>query len=596
MKLPTISSTRVARALYNNGIQSLTILANSTKLQIEDILMNSKEITGKFFVSGKALDMSIQEIAKLLIQDAQTFLKNELGLKDVKWDEERDDEKIIEENQALIEKSDTEQAATATNDKEDPTMSPTSISTKRKRMNDSYLHVDISINESYKRNTPKTKKVNMNTSIEYKKKLRSSITRPVDETTDEKSNENSSLFKNSGISVSLLNVSEPDQLTNHIKIVDVLSDKKIFENFSKEISKTRELSMSVGIEKIQVKALTIGGNLLKNCENEKFNFKFSENLCISCICMNFYDLNQVYYLDLQKGINELITNSKLLIKKLLMSSDVTLNVYDSREHLKILELAEIQDLGAINAKIFDPRLCSWIMDPDNVMSWQEAITKFTPDSKKILEFGINYKTSSSLGLNLKNSIESKVRSCVECYLTNKIKKSQIQSIASTPKLFKVLENLEMPIQKALAKMEQNGFPINKNKLYESIERASKLLRQLENFIYRLNGRKFDLTSSKEVAKVVGIHKNKEKKKISTAKTVLNKIDLPIADCIVQYRTLSTTISNIQPMTKLVKYDRIYGSSFSLTQTGRISMHEPNLQNVTKDFHVEFKGKRGSIEI
>lgn len=32
--------------------------------------------------------------------------------------------------------------------------------------------------------------------------------------------------------------------------------------------------------------------------------------------------------------------------------------------------------------------------------------------------------------------------------------------------------------------------------------------------------------------------------------------------------------------------RIYGNSFSFTQTGRISMHEPNLQNVAKDFHTE----------
>jgi len=577
MKLPSISSTRVARALYNNGIQSMAILANSTKLQIEDILINSKEVTGKFFISGKALDMTVQEIAKLLIQDAQTFLKNELGLKDVKWDEDKIEEETVEAS-----------------DKEEHEIYPTSINTtKRRRKDDSYMQIDSSINASYKRDTPKTKKVNMNTSVEYKKKLRSSINKHADETTEEKSNENSSLFKNSGISVSLLNVSsDADSLTNHLKIIDVLNDKKVYENFSKEIFKNQhmEVSMSVGIERIQVKALTIGGNLLKNCENEKFNFKFSDNLCISCICMSFYDSNQVYYLDLQKGINELISNSKMLLKKLLMCSDITLNVYDTREHLKILELADIQELNNVNAKIFDPRLCSWIMDPDNILFWQETVTKYSPDSNAILEFGIKYKTSSSLGLNLKNSIEPKIRSSVECFLTNKIKKGQLQSIASTPKLLKVLENLEMPIQKALAKMEQNGFPINKNKLYESIEHASKLLRQLESYIFRLNGRKFDLTSSKEIAKVVGIHKNKEKKKISTAKTVLTKIDLPIADCIIQYRTLSTTISNIQPMTNLVKNDRIYGSSFSLTQTGRISMHEPNLQNVTKDFYVEFKGE------
>lgn len=140
------------------------------------------------------------------------------------------------------------------------------------------------------------------------------------------------------------------------------------------------------------------------------------------------------------------------------------------------------------------------------------------------------------------------------------------------------------------KMEISGFPIDEMKLQHAIEDASLLQRQLENHIYELNGRKFNLTSSKEVSKVVGIHRNLEKKRISTAKNVLEKLDLPIANCIMTWRTLSKTIANMQPMMKLVKDGRVYANSFSLTQTGRISMYEPNLQNVTKDFLVEFKGQ------
>lgn len=44
---------------------------------------------------------------------------------------------------------------------------------------------------------------------------------------------------------------------------------------------------------------------------------------------------------------------------------------------------------------------------------------------------------------------------------------------------------------------------------------------------------------------------------------------------------------------LLKYDlsfRIYGNSISVTQTGRISMYEPNLQNVAKDYCSAFKCK------
>lgn len=35
--------------------------------------------------------------------------------------------------------------------------------------------------------------------------------------------------------------------------------------------------------------------------------------------------------------------------------------------------------------------------------------------------------------------------------------------------------------------------------------------------------------------------------------------------------------------------RIYGTNISFTSTGRISMHEPNLQTVAKDFDMEFLG-------
>ncbi|TMW40965.1 hypothetical protein DOY81_013956, partial [Sarcophaga bullata] len=43
--------------------------------------------------------------------------------------------------------------------------------------------------------------------------------------------------------------------------------------------------------------------------------------------------------------------------------------------------------------------------------------------------------------------------------------------------------------------------------------------------------------------------------------------------------------NIQPLLKCVIDERIHGQSITFTSTGRISMTEPNLQNVAKDFNV-----------
>lgn len=574
MKIPSISSTRVARALYNGGIQNLTIMANSKKLQIEDILLNAAGESGSFFISGKAIDMTVQDIAKLLITDAQAFVKNELGIRDIKWCEESRSVNEVEEIK---------------------TPKPSlAISMKRKLNGSAKTSPLVEKSPFVSPPPPLSKKANLNASMEYKKKLRSSIGKLLDSKPVDRSDENLSLFQNSEMSKL-----EPDDISNHFDVIDVLSDREIYETFEKQLNLQSSISLAIGVQKTEVKALTIGGNLLKSVRkaDEKFNFMLSDKLYISCICICMDQAetaaaNQVHYLDLQshRKIN-LVDNVNPLVKKLLNNSNLTINMFDARANLKVLQNANIEIVDNVCAKMFDTRLGSWILDPDNNLNWNDMVAKFAPTQTTILDF-INQQTSTagSLGLNHKNSVEPRVRTSIECILIHEIRRGQLKLMEKSTRLLKVLENLELPIQIVLAKMENKGFPVNKDKLYATIERSSFLLRKIENFIYRLNGRKFDLTSSKEVAKVVGIHRNLEKKKISTAKTVLAKIDLPIAESIMTYRTLATTLANIQPMTKLVKDNRIYGRSFSLTQTGRISMYEPNLQNVTKDFNAEFRGE------
>ena len=225
--------------------------------------------------------------------------------------------------------------------------------------------------------------------------------------------------------------------------------------------------------------------------------------------------------------------------------------------------------------------------------WKEIVSKFIPNHLKLLELIPQHQnSSSSLGINFRLSTSPRDRSIIEAFLVNQILKEQkMEGSAgnSQNKILKIFTVLEMPMQKVLANMEINGFPVNPEKLHEMIENCVVLRKKLQDYIYKLNGREFDINSKSQVAKVVGIHQENGRK-ISTAKNVLAKIDSPIASCIATYRTLSTTISNLQPMTKIIQKGRVHASSYSLTQTGRISMFEPNLQNVTNDFTVEFEGE------
>jgi DNA polymerase theta len=572
MKIPSITSTRMARGLYNNGMHNLTDLANASKLKIEDILLSTNESSkdGKFFISGKSIDVPVQELAKIIICDAQDYLKNELGLRDVRWTETQAKEENLNSQEIQEEKSKVEEVKSAK---------------KRK-----HTENNNSITE-----TPKSKKINCNDSVEYRKKLRNS--NQYQSVVELDSGNNFSLFQNPEITNSPPKNCEANLIGNFINIVDVLKDKKTFERFLIETNRKNNISFSIGVEKIQAKSLTIGGNILgkkmqKSESDDKKKFLFHEKFYIACFCV-CCSSNQVYYFDLQNGVKSLIDCAKMFIQKLFARSDVTISMYDARDHLKILQYAEIRKLDNVNAKISDPRLLSWILDPDKNLNWTEMMTKFAPHNLELLRLVASDRATSSLSLNNKSNVDARLRCAVECYLVKELTKEQMTIMnknSQDKRLLKVLENLEMPIQKSLAKMEFIGFPVDKERLHEMIEFCVTLQRNLENYIFQTNGRRFDISSTKEVAKVLGIHKNREKKKISTAKNVLTKLDIPIAEYIMTYRTLTKTLSNIQPMTKMITKDRIYGSSFSLTQTGRISMHEPNLQNVTKDFHVEYCGE------
>ncbi|CRL08644.1 CLUMA_CG021390, isoform A [Clunio marinus] len=554
MKIPSLNSTRVARALYKNGIERLNDLANCKTLAVENVILDLGE---NFFIAGKSLEMNAQQLANLMINEARHHLQNEMGLVGVQWTQQQSGN------------------ASRKDRKRKAKLSISDENTKRTR-------IDLNTSEEFKRNLRSS-----DTSTELlvvNTQLFNQLDKKADE--DKEIDENASLFKDLESESSSSN----ESLLEHFQLVDVLVGDETFSQFEGELQEQNEIGMSIGIQKFEIKQQMIGGNLLQS-SLKNFNFTFDKNFYIDCIsfCCN---ANRVYFLNVQNDNVKLIERVKQMLIKLMNRSNLTLNIYEAKEQLKILFKALKPPHIGNFVKIRDPRIGSWILHPDTNLNWHQMVEKFSPKHAEVLQLAAKHQsTVSSLGMNFVSRVESKIRTAVECFLSNHLLEQQIELMKKTGNgtISRVFCDLEMSIQIVLMKMELNGFPINECKFQGMIEKASKLQRQLEQHIYELNGRKFNLSSSKEVSKVVGIHRNLEnKKKLSTAKNVLEKLDLPIANYIMTWRTLSKTLSNFQPMTKLIRNERVYGNSFSLTQTGRISMYEPNLQNVTKDFIVKFK--------
>lgn len=160
--------------------------------------------------------------------------------------------------------------------------------------------------------------------------------------------------------------------------------------------------------------------------------------------------------------------------------------------------------------------------------------------------------------------------------------------------FFIVTDTEMKTIQCLAAMEVYGFGLSKVSLEQLVDTIKQQMTALENQVYSLAGRRFSITSSTEVAKVIGIYKGK---RVSTSKQVLEKNENPISDIVLQWRKLSSTLTKMMyPLLRSVENERICGSYITRTATGRITMHEPNLQNVARDFVVSNPVTNISVDI
>ncbi len=149
-------------------------------------------------------------------------------------------------------------------------------------------------------------------------------------------------------------------------------------------------------------------------------------------------------------------------------------------------------------------------------------------------------------------------------------------------------NLEVPLSHVLFEMEENGFKINEQALSELSEEFNSKIEVLRKEIISLAGEEFNINSPKQVAHILfdklGLVSFGNKKN-STGIDVLNELKYahPIVEHLIQYRKYQKLISTyLEVYTKLCKEKgNIIHTSFhqSLTNTGRISSSDPNLQNI-----------------
>jgi DNA polymerase I len=155
---------------------------------------------------------------------------------------------------------------------------------------------------------------------------------------------------------------------------------------------------------------------------------------------------------------------------------------------------------------------------------------------------------------------------------------------------KLLFDLEMPLARVLARMEFTGVRTSKDTLVAMGKELDRTLDVIEKDIYQMAGVTFNINSPKQLGEIL-FEKlqlpavKKTKTGYSTAADVLEKLRgrHEIIDRILDYRQLGKLKSTyVEGLLKVIhpktgKIHTVYNQA--LTQTGRLSSNDPNLQNI-----------------
>lgn len=156
-------------------------------------------------------------------------------------------------------------------------------------------------------------------------------------------------------------------------------------------------------------------------------------------------------------------------------------------------------------------------------------------------------------------------------------------------MWKLYEEIEVPLAYALYDMECAGIQANADELKEYADKLQIRISELEKEIYSQAGEEFNINSPKQMG-VILFEKmqlpgaKKTKSGYSTAADVLDKLapDYPVVADILEYRQLSKLKSTYADgLAGCIGEDGRIHSRFhqTITATGRISSTEPNLQNI-----------------
>ena len=238
---------------------------------------------------------------------------------------------------------------------------------------------------------------------------------------------------------------------------------------------------------------------------------------------------------------------------------------------KALKVSLSRDNIEVNGLEFDLSLASYLLnsslsnDPVSIFAYYGVNVLLTSNELSLFE---DNETIYNMAYNLEKLYP------------------QIKEKLISEEQMDLFTNIELPLCEVLAEMEIEGFPIHRDVLNEMNNEYKKILESIQSQIYALAGYEFNIASPKQIADLLfhklGLPSNKKE---STSIEVLNflKDKHPIVPLLIEHRKYSKIISTYtEGLMSYIHEDNKIHTIFNqaLTQTGRLSSSEPNLQNIS----------------
>jgi DNA polymerase-1 len=271
-------------------------------------------------------------------------------------------------------------------------------------------------------------------------------------------------------------------------------------------------------------------------------------------------------------------------------------ILESADYPKALQNAKFDRLilrcQGINLAgvVFDTMLASYLINPDSSHNLTDLSLRYLGLSGK------SYGDLVPKGKTIADiSISAVADYCgMDVYSTFGLVPKLRDKLAETPTLYKLLNEVEQPLEAVLAELEYTGVRINSAYLKELSQQLEIELARLEITATEIAGEKFNLGSPKQLSHILfeklGLS-TKYSRKIQTGYSTdaatlekLQEVDnTGFVEAIIENRTLSklkSTYVDALPALVHPKSQRLHTDfNQTATSTGRLSSSHPNLQNI-----------------